>query len=112
MADRIKLVQGDTLPWITITLESKVGDDQWVTLNVSDATVRLKFRAAGTTTVLSTIVCQYVTNGADGKVKHNFPAPTLNVEPGLYEGEIEVDFGGGDVQTVYDVQKYVVRKQF
>lgn len=109
MADRINLVQGDTLPWITLTLTNP---DTGAAVDVSDpgTTVRVYFRAAGSTTILSTLTCTKVV-GSSNKVKFNFPSPTLTVPPGAYEGEVEINYGT-DVQTVYDILKFRVRAQF
>lgn len=107
MAEKIKLVQGDNRPYISLTLKNADG----TVVNVASATVRVKFRAAGTTTTLSTITCSKPNGGSDGYVVFNFPGTTLNVTPGAYEGEVEIDFGG-EVQTVYDVLKFTVRPQF
>lgn len=116
MADKIKLVQGDTLPYIKLTLTDPATGER---INVADADViiRVYFRAAGSTTVLSTFTCSKVleaggtTAGDTGVVRFNFPTGALDVEPGLYEGEVEVDFDG-QIQTVYDVLKFNVRSQF
>jgi hypothetical protein len=107
MSERIKLVQGDNLPIIRLTLKNADGTP----LDVSGATVKVYFRAADSDTVLSTLICIPVTNGSDGVVQFNFTGNTLQVDPGLYEGEVEVDFGGLK-QTVYDVLKFNVRQQF
>jgi len=105
----IKLVQGDNRPFITVTLSKRDGDP----VNLSDPTtsVRIYFRRYGTDTILSTIVCGKLTDGTDGKVIFNFPAPVLDVEPGNYEGEIEVDFDG-EKQTVFTPLRFVIRGQF
>ena len=108
MSDKIKLVQGDTRPYIRLTL--KDADAQII--NVTSATVRMKFRAVGTTNTLFTVTALKPQGGGDGVVVFGFPPGALNVEPGLYEGEIEIDFGGGDVQTVYDTLKFTIRAQF
>lgn len=108
MSDKIKLVQGDTRPYIRLTL--KDADSQ--TINVHDATVRLKFRALGSTNTLFNVTAIKPQGGTDGVVVFGFPPGALNVDAGLYEGEIEIDFGGGDVQTVYDTLKFTVRAQF
>ncbi len=116
MAEKIKLVQGDTLPYIKLTLSDPETGER---INVSDpdVIVRVKFRAAGSTTVLSTLICQKLIEapgtvaGDRGVVRFNFPNGTLDVEPGLYEGEVEIDFDG-QVQTVYEVLKFNVRQQF
>ena len=108
MAEKIRLVQGDTRPIIRLTLKHSDGS----ALDVGDATVRLHFRAAGAESVLATIPCTYETDGSDGSVLLQFPAGTLNVEPGQYEGEVEVDYGGGERQTVYEILKFQLRAQF
>jgi hypothetical protein len=108
MSDKIKLVQGDTRPYIRLTL--KDADGQFI--NVHDATVRLKFRAVGSTNTLFSFSAIKPNGGTDGVVVFGFPPGALNVDPGLYEGEIEIDFGSGDVQTVYDTLKFTVRAQF
>lgn len=108
MAEKIKLVQGDTRPYIRATLQDADG----TVINVADSTVNFKFRRVGETTTLFTVVCSQPNGGTDGVVVFNFPQDALNVEPGAYEGEIEVDYGGGDIQTVYDMLKFTVRAQF
>lgn len=107
MSERIKLVQGDNLPVIRLTLKNADGSP----LDVSGATVRVHFRASESDTVLSTLICTAPNGGGDGVVQFNFSGNTLQVDSGLYEGEVEVDFGGLK-QTVYDVLKFNVRQQF
>lgn len=110
MAEKIKLVQGDNLPYIRLTLTDPLTG---AAINVSDeaAVVRVYFRAAGSTTILNTLTCAKVDGGSTGVVRFNFPDGVLDVEPGLYEGEVEIDFDG-QVQTVYEVLKFNVRSQF
>lgn len=110
MAEKIKLVQGDNLPYIRLTLTDPTTGEP---INLSDpgVVVRVYFRAAGSTTVLSTILCEKVSGGATGQLRFNFQNGVLDVDPGLYEGEIEVDFDG-QTQTVYDVLKFSIRSQF
>lgn len=107
MSGVIKLVQGDNRPYIKLTLSNADGTP----LNVANATVVVKFRAVNTTTILATLQCANVTDGTDGAVLFSFPGTTLNVAPGQYEGEIEINFDGS-YQTVYDVLDFVVRQQF
>lgn len=110
MASKIKLVQGDNLPWVRLTLtDPNTGSP--INVSNSDITIRVYFRAVGSETVLSTLTCEKVNGGVDGVVRFNFPGNTLNVEPGLYEGEVEIDFDG-QTQTVYEVLKFVIRDQF
>ena len=107
MNERIKLVQGDTLPYIRLTLKHADGE----VMDVSAANVSLRFRKRGTTTVLSTIVCTKPNNGTDGIVVFNFSGGILNVDPGYYEGEVEIDYSGTK-QTVYNTLQFQVRAQF
>lgn len=110
MSGRIKLVQGDNLPYIKLSLTDPATGEK---INVSDDDifVRVYFRAAGSTQILSTIVCEKLNGGTTGEVRFNFPDGVLDVEPGPYEGEVEIDFDG-QIQTVYEVLKFNVRSQF
>jgi len=108
MAEKIKLVQGDSFPAITLTLRKTDGTP----LNLSAATtvVRVYFRASGAETVLSTITCSKL-DAENGVVKFGFYNGELDVDPGSYEGEVEVDLDG-DTQTVFEVLKFQVRAEF
>jgi hypothetical protein len=107
--EKIKLVQGDTRPAIVCTLTDEVTG---LALALTGATVRLKFRELGATTVQNTILGS-VTNGASG-ICAFFPAsdPTMLAGAGDFEGEIEVTFADGQIQTVYDLLKFKVRQEF
>lgn len=107
MAERIKLVQGDNLPYIKLALKNADGTP----LDVADATVVVKFRAAGSETTRTTIPCTFLSDGSDGLVQFNFPGDTLDVPAGAYEGEVEIDFAG-QIQTVYTLLKFTVREDF
>lgn len=107
MSEKIKLVQGDNRPYITLTLRDADGTP----INLNGATVNVYFRAVGTTQVLSTIPCTLVGGGTSGVVTFNFPGATLNVPAGMYEGEVTINFGS-EVQTIYEVLKFQVREQF
>jgi hypothetical protein len=108
MADPIKLVQGDTRPFIKLTLTQPDGS----VVNLTGCTVNLHFRPAGDSAAgdVQTIACSLLTNGSDGKVQFSFPTGALDVA-GRYEGEVEINFGNG-IQTVYDILKFSVREQF
>lgn len=107
MADVIRLVKGDSKPVIQLAL---IDDVTGGVLDISQAstTVAVRFRKAGSTTLLSTINCSKVTDGTDGKVEFDFSGGVLNVDAGQYEGEIVVDFNGS-TQTVYDLLTFRVR---
>ena len=109
MADKIKLVQGDTRPQIKVTLSD---DNTGVPIDISGATVRLKFRALGSTTLIDTLI-GIVLDGPNGVVVFAWNNNTLNVDPGDYEGEVEVTFpAGAGIQTAYQLLKFYVRAQF
>jgi hypothetical protein len=109
MADVIKVVQGDTKPLISLTLTDEATGDPF-DLSASTTTVVVKFRAAGSVDDPQVIYC-FKTDAANGKVRFDFSGGILDVDPGLYEGEIEVDLDGA-THTVYDVLKFRVRAQF
>lgn len=111
MSDVIKLVQGDTRPIVMVRLTD---EDTGAAIDLSPVgtSVDLKFRAAGGTTVLSTITCTIV-DAEDGKVQFDFTNGILStVGPGLYEGELQINFPASQVQTVYGLLKFRVRQQF
>lgn len=108
MSDIIRLVQSDTLPTVTVTLTDEFTG---TAINLTGATVVVKFRAANSPTTLSTLSGTLV-NASAGIFSFSFPSPALNVDPGLYEGEIQVTFSGGGIQSVYDALKFRVREDF
>lgn len=110
MAEKIKLVQGDTRPALVCTITDDTTGDP---MNIGGATVVLKFRAAGATTLTATVT-GFVTDGVNGVcVFYPATAPDmLQGEPGDYEGEIEITFADGQIQTVYDLLKFKVREDF
>ena len=119
--DTIQLVKGDTLPELTFTLKdsntaaSGLTLDQnnrvtWAPINVTGATVKLRLRALGSTTVKATLNC-VITDGTAGKVATDFPTGTLDTA-GTFEGELELTFADGGIQTVNDLIKFKVRSDF
>jgi hypothetical protein len=107
MADVIRLVKGDELPIIQLTLTDDVAN-QVLDISAATTTVSVRFRKAGTTTLLNTIPCTKSTDGTDGQVEFDFQGDVLDVDPGQYEGEIVVDFNGSS-QTVYELLTFRVR---
>lgn len=108
--DVIRLVQNDSKPSIILTLTDETTGLP-INLALPTTTVAVKFRASGSTTLLSTITCTKLTTGADGKVTFDFTGGVLDVDPGMYEGEIVVDYDG-ETQTVYDTLRFRVRQEF
>lgn len=110
MSQKIRLVRNDTRPAIVCNITD---DRTNQPINIAGATVLLKFRAAGAAELTATITGN-VTDGPAGQVVF-FPATApemLQGEAGDYEGEIEITFGDGTIQTVFDLIKFRVREDF
>lgn len=110
MSNVIKLVQGDNLPLITLTLTDKQTGNP-LNLSAGTTTIVVKLRALNGTTVLSTLTCSKPNGGADGVISFSFPAPTLSVAAGEYQGEIEISYNG-QILTVFDLLQFTIRAQF
>lgn len=121
--DTIYLVQGDTLPEVQLVLRDSNtpvsgvtldpdNEETWQPIDVTDAVVRVKMRPLGEETVTATITCGKEAPYTSGKVFFQFSDGALDVEEGVYEGEIELTYTSGAVQTVYDKLKFNVREQF
>ena len=106
----IKLVQGDNLPEVTLTL-TNAQTFQPIDLSAATTTIVVKLRAQSGTTVLSTLTCVKPNGGADGVVMFYFPANTLDIPAGQYQGEIEISFNG-QFLTVYDLLQFSLRAEF
>lgn len=89
-------------------------DDTNIALNLTGTTARLKFRKRKTTTLLFTLT-SITTVPADliaGQAVFQFSAANLDLAAGLYEGEIEVTFANGNIETVYEIINFQVRDDF
>ena len=120
--DTINLVAGDDKPDINLTLlnsnAAKLGsnldpDDSttWAPIDLSNASVSVKFRLLGSTSVLDTLTC-VVTSATDGECYMPWNPTTLDVAAGTYEGEIEITYTDARVMTLYDKLKFKVRSEF
>jgi len=120
-AQTIKLVKDDTLPELAFSLRDsnaaaagatldENNSETWAPIDLTSATVRLRIRAIGSTEIKATLLCT-ITNAAAGLVATDFPVGTLDTA-GTFEGEIEITFPGGGIQTVYDFLKFKVRGDF
>ncbi len=114
----IQLVQGDDGPDLNLTLkDSMSGDpgdpDSWSVIDVSPSTtsVTMKFRLRNSTTVLETLTLTKVNGGTNGEVLLTWGATSLDVSPGDYEGEIEIN-ENGKIQTLVDPIRFALRAQF
>lgn len=120
-SETLNLVTGDTLPELTFTLKNSHAAASGLTLDSNDSTtwapisvaggaVKFRLRELGSSVVKATLSCT-ILDGAAGKVSTSFPAGTLDTA-GTFEGEIEITFSTGGIQTVYDLIKLKVRSDF
>lgn len=120
-SDTLNLVTGDTLPELTFTLKDSNtaaagrtldpnDDSTWAPIDLTGAEVRLRIRALGSSTVKSTLLCT-VSEPTLGKAFTDFPTGTLDTA-GTFEGEIEIRFSNGGIQTINDLLKLKVRSDF
>jgi len=124
MSTRIRLVSGDTRPPIVVSVRSSANE----TIDCTGAVVELLFRPergtllrtipgvllAGILTPAGAIDASppYNTPGSGGVMQFNWPAGALNVQPGNYEGEVQITFPDASVQSVYDPIKFTIRQGF
>lgn len=110
MADKIKLVQGDTRPSLVCTITDEFTGDP---IDITGCTCLLKFREVASSTLKATLTGT-ITSGVEGEVTFYWAqVPTsLDGDPGDYEGEIEITFTDGQRQTVYDLIKFKMREDF
>ena len=126
MAEKIKLVQGDTKPVIVLSLTDETSG---YPIGLNTTTVRMYFRAAGETTILATltgtllagkvladgtvdVTGAYATPGAGGRVQLYWGDTDLIQPAGNYEGEIEITYADNSKQTAYDLLKFKLREDF
>ncbi len=123
--ERINLVQGDT-PQVKIIMQDGSTDRP---MDLSGATVLMKFRAVGSTVLQATLTGTllaglerddgriittgaYATPGAGGRVVFEFQPGDLLCTPGDYEGEVEATLSDARVVTAYRPTRFRVREQF
>jgi|TARA_Y100000015_G_scaffold6625_1_gene6135 hypothetical protein len=120
-SETIKLVVGDTLPELVITLKDSntaasgktldVEDSStWAPINLTSGSVKLIIRKVGETDLTATITMS-LTDASNGVATCVFPSGTWTAA-GTYEGEVEFTNSSSKVQTVQDLIKFVVRDDF
>ena len=121
--DTINLVARDTKPEINLVLKDSNTaasgltldpDDSatWAVIDITDPTVKVKFRALGTTSILDTMTCVKVAPFTNGACFMPWGVDTLDVAAGTYEGEIELSYTDGAILTLFDRLKFKVRSDF
>lgn len=122
MVDRIKLVAGDTRPSVYVALYDM---KSLAPLDLRTVDVSMSFRLDGAAEILATLPGMKLAGsvdlttgdvsdtgfdpGAGGRVVFDWPPGALDVDPGYYNGEIELNFSDGTLETVYDLVKFKVR---
>ena len=117
----LNLVTGDTLPALTLTLRDsntaasgKTLDPNdpttWAPINIASGAVSVFVRLVGESTLTDTLTGSII-DGANGRVLVTFAADTFP-DAGTYEGEIQITFSGGGIQTVDELLKFKVRADF
>jgi hypothetical protein len=105
----INLVSGDTRPSIEVTLTR---EDTGSVIDLSSATVQLKFRKKGASSVLVTKTSIASSSDAQaGKAIFAWSPGDLNVSPGPYEGEVSFT-SGGNTETVIELLDFNLRDDF
>jgi hypothetical protein len=89
-------------------------DDSNLPVDLTGATVRLKFRKKRTTIILFTLTNITIApvDLPNGQALFEFLAANLDLDAGLYEGEIEVTFSNSNIETVYEIIDFQIRDDF
>ena len=106
---RIELVSSDTGPQLQFTVTDQLTA---AAVNLTSATVVMKFRAVGSTTTLFTRTCSVTDPGSNGIDVLAWQTGDLNRAAGDYEGELEVTSADNSIQTVYDTIQFRLREDF
>ena len=105
------LVQGDTKSQIQATI-TRADSGSAVDLNDASSIV-LRFRKEYSAAIIYTLTGSEADSGDYELGKVLFEFTDLDVDPGNYEGEIEVTyFSDGTKETVFEVIKFIVREDF
>jgi hypothetical protein len=108
--DIYTLVQGDTAPQIKATITR---EDSGSVVSFAGGSVRMRFRAKGSTTTLFTLNAVDVsTNFADGIAIFNFASGNLDIDAGYYQGEIEITYASGEKETIFEILNFNLRADF
>ena len=89
-------------------------DNTGLPVNLTGATVRLKFRKKRTKTILFTLtnITEETVDLVNGQAIFQFSGDNLALEAGMYEGEVEVTFANENIETVYEIINFQVRDDF
>lgn len=110
--DIIELVKGDSGPELKVELKRADTSNDFV---ASDATLNLRIRRKGETSVIVTIVADSAKSiPASGILVFSLEdfLTNSNVDEGFYEGEVEVSLLNGTSMSAFDVINIKVRNEF
>lgn len=103
-----KYVQGDTRPQLQISLSNETTSTP---IDLTGATVKLHFRAAGEDSVLFSRDFT-VTDATNGVAVLQWQTGDLEVDAGAYQGEVEIVTSTGQRETLFDILKFKIREDF
>ena len=107
MPQIIRLVQGDTRPTLLVNITDSQTDQP---IDITGCDVRLLLREVDSNAPARSIVGA-VANGISGTCVFQWEPQDLSVA-GDFEGEVEITFPDGRIQTVFDSLYFVIREQF
>lgn len=122
MNEKIKLVKGDTGPTLYLSLTN---EQTGAVIDLTGASLVFRFGPAGDSTIKETLAMGLATGivledgsvstappynvaGAGGRCFIQWSPTALDTE-GEFEGEVEITFPDGTIQTVYDIFRLKVR---
>jgi len=106
----INLVSGNEKPDLFIQILDK---DTGAVVPLTDPTETgiFRFRQQGATTTLFQATLTKLDSGTFGSFKLVWPASALDVDPGIYEGEVSISYNG-DIETIFDIFEFNIRSRF
>lgn len=116
----IEVVVGDTRPLLVVTIKDKNAaasgytldpdnSDTWAPITLTGATVKLFIRKVGETALQDTLT-GVLTDASNGEVTFEFAADTWEAA-GTYDGEVQITFSDGGIQTLQKFLKFKVRDE-
>ena len=88
-------------------------EDTGEAVDLRGTTVRLKVRKRGASALTFTSVNINVSDTLeDGVAVFAFSDGDLDIDPGNYEGEVEITFSDSTVETIYETLDFFVREDF
>jgi hypothetical protein len=102
------LTQGDSASQVKSTLTR---EDTGLAVDMSTKTSLLKVRQRGSSTVLFELTGVNI-NAPEGEILYSFSTNLNTIDPGYYEGEIEVTNLDGTFESVYELLAFQIRGGF